>query len=339
MKKILVIFSLLLLFSCTAIERANDFSKYGRYNEGLSVLQNEIQEANASVEIIMTYEKIFNNGQAYYSDNFEEEELFNLESKYLSLNKNTKNKLKNISVDIQKHKNLGEKISENILQEIEFMPEDSYEHKIKKYNSYEKILKYSSSKNNYVKENKQRLRKKIEQTYKVTYNGDYSIINNFKIYQNRLSTKGFRYSNNADADLIIDIEYDFEEPETTTVSDMKTKTWKVKDNYGKDVTNRETYEEVTNIRTAGISIRVDYKLVSNLTGEKIFYGQDYFNRNFEEKWRTYNLISFSGLGKSTVLRNEKEKKVPTEKEILEEIIPKIYNKINEEFSKIQYIKN
>lgn len=340
MKKILIVMSVLFLVACTAIDRANDYAKTGNYNVGLSIIQNEILKNSDKIEVTQTYENIFNNGQIFYKNNFKEKDLFNLEEKYLALPTEIKNKLSNISVDIEKHKKLGVDIAEELLNRLNAMSEYTYADKVNKYNDYNDVLKYDNSKRVEIIKNKELLREKIEKTYKIIFNGDNLVINYFKHFQNNLATRNFKYSSNPDTDLFIEVkEYRYERPNTTTRSERKIKTWKVKDGYGKEIQNRAVFDEITNIKSSNLNILVEYKLISNKTGETIFYNQEYFTKTFENQWKTYNLVSFSGLGSYQIQNSEAEKRLPNEVEILKELIPQIYKKINLEFEKLPYMKN
>ena len=107
-----------------------------------------------------------------------------------------------------------------------------------------------------------------------------------------------------------------------------------KDSNGKDNTNIVSYSENIFKKTTSMGVRLNYRLVSNLTGEVIFNGSKNFDKKYEEKWKTYFIISDKIFNKGKLPKDENEKNVPSKKKIVEDITKEILNTIDADFHKL-----
>ena len=267
-------------------------------------------------ELFESYENIFNRGKSYYNSTDEIRELFLMEKLYLDLPDNVKQKLPGIYVDINKHRKNGEKIASDLFENTQSMGENTYREKIKKYKQYKKVLTYNPNEKNKVEDELKKLNKKIEKTYSYRINGNDSAFNSDVILEINVQTLYFY-------------------PEDVNMQSFpKQYTENYKDSNGKDNINIVSYSENIFEKTTSMGVRLNYRLVSNLTGEVIFNGSKNFDKKYEEKWKTYYIISSKVFNKEKLPKDENEKIVPSRKKITEDITKEILNTIDADFHKL-----
>ena len=341
MKKYLILFLSILIFaSCTrlAINSANSKAAKNEFYKGILELDNSMRKDTENKELYESYENIFNRGIDYYNSINETRELFLMEKLYLDLPDNIKQKLPSINVDINKHRKNGERIASNLFENTQSMGENTYREKIKKYKQYKKVLTYDPNEKNKVENELKKLNKKIEKTYSYRINGNDSTLNSEienKFFQ-EIENNSFRYSNaSPDVRLEINVDMVYFYPEDVDMKSFpKQYTESYKDSSGKDNTNIVSYSENIFKKTTSMGVRLNYRLVSNLTGEVIFNGSKNFDKEYEKKWKTYFIVSDKIFNKNRLPKDENEKNVPSKKKIIEEITKEILNTIDTDFHKL-----
>ena len=341
MKKYLILFlSILILASCTrlAINSANSKAAKNEFYKGILELDNSMRKDTENKELYESYENIFNRGIDYYNSINETRELFLMEKLYLDLPDNIKQKLPSINVDINKHRKNGERIASNLFENTQSMGENTYREKIKKYKQYKKVLTYNPNEKNKVENELKKLNKKIEKTYSYRINGNDSTLNSEienKFFQ-EIENNSFRYSNaSPDVRLEINVDMVYFYPEDVDMKSFpKQYTESYKDSSGKDNTNIVSYSENIFKKTTSMGVRLNYRLVSNLTGEVIFNGSKNFDKEYEKKWKTYFIVSDKIFNKNRLPKDENEKNVPSKKKIIEEITKEILSTIDTDFHKL-----
>ena len=341
MKKYLILFlSILILASCTrlAINSANSKAAKNEFYKGILELDNSMRKDTENKELYESYENIFNRGIDYYNSINETRELFLMEKLYLDLPDNIKQKLPSINVDINKHRKNGERIASNLFENTQSMGENTYREKIKKYKQYKKVLTYNPNEKNKVENELKKLDKKIEKTYAYIVNGNDSTLNSEieNKFSQEIKNNAFRYSGvNPDVRLEINVSMLYFYPEDVDMQSFpKQYTENYKDSNGKDNTNIVSYSENIFKKTTSMGVRLNYRLVSNLTSEIIFNGSKNFDKKYEEKWKTYFIISDKIFNRYRLPRDENETNVPSKKKIVEDITKEILNTIDADFHKL-----
>lgn len=341
MKKYLILLlSILIFVSCTrlTINSANNKAARNEFYRGILELNNSMRKDTDNKELFASYEDIFNRGKNYYNSINETRELFLMEKLYLDLPDSIKQKLPNINVDINRHKRNGEKIAIDLFKDTKEIGENTYREKIKKYKQYQKILTYNPNEKNRVENELNKLDKKIEKTYSYRINGNDSSLNSEienKISQG-IKNNIFRYSSgSSDVRLEINVNMVYFYPEDVNMQSFpKQYIENYKDSNGKDSTNIVSYSENIFKKTTSMRVRLYYRLVSNLTGELIFSGNKNFDKEYEEKWKTYFIISNKIFNKDKFPKDEAEKAVPSKKKIIEDITKEILSTIDADFHEL-----
>ena len=341
MKKYLILFLSIFIFaSCTrmAINAANNKAARNEFYKGILELDKSVRKDTDNKELFESYENIFNRGKDYYNIVNETRELFLMEKLYLDLPDNIKQKLPNISVDVNKHRKNGERIADDLFRNTQLMGENTYREKIKKYRQYKKVLTYNPNEKNRVENDLKNLDKKIEKTYTYRINGNDSTLN-FEIenkFSQEIKNNTFRYSGtNPDMILEINVNTLYFYPEDVNMQSFpKQYTENYKDSNGKDNINIVSYSENIYRKSTSMGVRLNYRLVSNLTGEVIFSGSKNFDKRYDEKWKTYFIISDKIFNKNKLPKDENEKNVPSRKKITEDITKEILATIDADFHKL-----
>ena len=341
MKKYLILFLSILIFaSCTrlAINSANSKAAKNEFYKGILELDNSMRKDTENKELYESYENIFNRGIDYYNSINETRELFLMEKLYLDLPDNIKQKLPSINVDINKHRKNGERIASNLFENTQSMGENTYREKIKKYKQYKKVLTYNPNEKNKVEDELKKLNKKIEKTYSYRINGNDSALNSEieNKFSQGIKNNSFRYSAfNSDVILEINVQTLYFYPEDVNMQGFpKQYTDNYKDSNGKDNINIVSYSENIYRKSTSMGVRLNYRLISNLTGEVIFNGSKDFEKRYDEKWKTYYIISSKVFNKDKLPKDENEKNVPSRKKITEDITKEILNTIDADFHKL-----
>ena len=277
MKKYLILFLSILIFSsCTrlAINTANSKAAKNEFYQGILELDNSMRKDIENKELFEIYQNIFNKGENYYNSTSEIRELFLMEKLYLDLPDNIKQRLPGIYVDINKHKKNGEKVASDLLKNTQLMGENSYQEKIKKYKQYKKVLTYNPNEKNKVENELKKLDKKLEKTYSYRINGNDAVLNSEieNKFSQEIKNNIFRYSGtNPDTILEINVKTLYFYPEDVNMQSFpKQYTENYKDSNGKDNINIVSYSENIYRKSTSMGVRLNYKLISNLTGEVIF---------------------------------------------------------------------
>lgn len=344
MKKYLILFLSILIFSsCTrlAINTANSKAAKNEFYQGILELDNSMRKDIENKELFEIYQNIFNKGENYYNSTSEIRELFLMEKLYLDLPDNIKQRLPGIYVDINKHKKNGEKVASDLLKNTQLMGENSYQEKIKKYKQYKKVLTYNPNEKNKVENELKKLDKKLEKTYSYRINGNDAVLNSEieNKFSQEIKNNIFRYSStNSDVILEINVKTLYFYPEDVNMQSFpKQYTENYKDSNGKDNINIVSYSENIYRKSTSIGVRVNYRLISNLTGEVIFNRSKDFEKRYDEKWKTYYIISNKVFNKDKLPKDENEKSVPSRKKMTEDITKEILNIIDTDFQRLPRI--
>ncbi|QNE68702.1 hypothetical protein H5V38_01575 [Fusobacterium hwasookii] len=344
MKKYLILFLSILIFSsCTrlAINTANSKVAKNEFYQGILELDNSMRKDIENKELFEIYQNIFNKGQNYYNSTSEIRELFLMEKLYLDLPDNIKQRLPGIYVDINKHKKNGEKVASDLLKNTQLMGENSYQEKIKKYKQYKQVLTYNPNEKNKVENELKKLDKKLEKTYSYRINGNDAVLNSEieNKFSQEIKNNIFRYSStNSDVILEINVKTLYFYPEDVNMQSFpKQYTENYKDSNGKDNINIVSYSENIYRKSTSIGVRLNYKLISNLTGEVIFNRSKDFEKRYDEKWKTYYIISNKVFNKDKLPKDENEKSVPSRKKMTEDITKEILNIIDTDFQRLPRI--
>ena len=344
MKKYLILFLSILIFSsCTrlAINTANSKAAKNEFYQGILELDNSMRKDIENKELFEIYQNIFNKGENYYNSTSEIRELFLMEKLYLDLPDNIKQRLPGIYVDINKHKKNGEKVASDLLKNTQLMGENSYQEKIKKYKQYKKVLTYNPNEKNKVENELKKLDKKLEKTYSYRINGNDAVLNSEieNKFSQEIKNNIFRYSGtNPDTILEINVKTLYFYPEDVNMQSFpKQYTENYKDSNGKDNINIVSYSENIYRKSTSMGVRLNYKLICNLTGEVIFNRNKDFEKRYDEKWKTYYIISNKVFNKDKLPKDENEKSVPSRKKMTEDITKEILNIIDTDFQRLPRI--
>ena len=230
----------------------------------------------------------------------------------------------------------------NLLKEAEAIQEDSYANKIKKYKAYKSLTAYNPSYKAKLSSRINELLNKIEKTYNFNVIGAdlvfQDIIDN-GLYDN-IENKIFTYStNNPDVTLQIEMSsINYNKPVVNVKTIPKEYSERYTNKDGNEILNVVKYYENETTETAGLTFIVEYKLVSNLTGEVLVSNRKSIEKNYNESWKTYYISSFRIDKKKQIPSDEKEKHVPTKEEIYQAAFQEMFDKINKDINSLPSVK-
>ena len=230
----------------------------------------------------------------------------------------------------------------NLLKEAEAIQEDSYANKIKKYKAYKSLTAYNPSYKAKLSSRINELLNKIEKTYNFNVIGAdlvfQDIIDN-GLYDN-IENKIFTYStNNPDVTLQIEMSsINYNKPVVNVKTIPKEYSERYTNKDGNEILNVVKYYENETTETAGLTFIVEYKLVSNLTGEVLISNRKSIEKNYNESWKTYYISSFRIDKKKQIPSDEKEKHVPTKQEIYKAAFHEMFDTINKDINSLPSVK-
>ena len=230
----------------------------------------------------------------------------------------------------------------NLLKEAEAIQEDSYANKIKKYKAYKSLTAYNPSYKAKLSSRINELLNKIEKTYNFNVIGAdlvfQDIIDN-GLYDN-IENKIFTYStNNPDVTLQIEMSsINYNKPVVNVKTIPKEYSERYTNKDGNEILNVVKYYENETTETAGLTFIVEYKLVSNLTGEVLVSNRKSIEKNYNESWKTYYISSFRIDKKKQIPSDEKEKHVPAKEEIYQAAFQEMFDTINKDINSLPSIK-
>ena len=230
----------------------------------------------------------------------------------------------------------------NLLKEAEAIQEDSYANKIKKYKAYKSLTAYNPSYKAKLSSIINELLNKIEKTYNFNVIGAdlvfQDIIDN-GLYDN-IENKIFTYStNNPDVTLQIEMSsINYNKPVVNVKTIPKEYSERYTNKDGNEILNVVKYYENETTETAGLTFIVEYKLVSNLTGEVLVSNRKSIEKNYNESWKTYYISSFRIDKKKQIPSDEKEKHVPAKQEIYKAAFHEMFDTINKDINSLPSVK-
>ena len=230
----------------------------------------------------------------------------------------------------------------NLLKEAEAIQEDSYANKIKKYKAYKSLTAYNPSYKAKLSSRINELLNKIEKTYNFNVIGAdlvfQDIIDN-GLYDN-IENKIFTYStNNPDVTLQIEMSsINYNKPVVNVKTIPKEYSERYTNKDGNEILNTVKYYENETTETAGLTFIVEYKLVSNLTGEVLVSNRKSIEKNYNESWKTYYISSFRIDKKKQIPSDEKEKHVPAKQEIYKAAFHEMFDTINKDINSLPSVK-
>ena len=230
----------------------------------------------------------------------------------------------------------------NLLKEAEAIQEDSYANKIKKYKAYKSLTAYNPSYKAKLSSRINELLNKIEKTYNFNVIGAdlvfQDIIDN-GLYDN-IENKIFTYStNNPDVTLQIEMSsINYNKPVVNVKTIPKEYSERYTNKDGNVILNVVKYYENETTETAGLTFIVEYKLVSNLTGEVLVSNRKSIEKNYNESWKTYYISSFRIDKKKQIPSDEKEKHVPAKQEIYKAAFHEMFDTINKDINSLPSVK-
>ncbi len=230
----------------------------------------------------------------------------------------------------------------NLLKEAEAIQEDSYANKIKKYKVYKSLTAYNPSYKAKLSSRINELLNKIEKTYNFNVIGAdlvfQDIIDN-GLYDN-IENKIFTYStNNPDVTLQIEMSsINYNKPVVNVKTIPKEYSERYTNKDGNEILNVVKYYENETTETAGLTFIVEYKLVSNLTGEVLVSNRKSIEKNYNESWKTYYISSFRIDKKKQIPSDEKEKHVPAKQEIYKAAFHEMFDTINKDINSLPSVK-
>ena len=230
----------------------------------------------------------------------------------------------------------------NLLKEAEAIQEDSYANKIKKYKAYKSLTAYNPSYKAKLSSRINELLNKIEKTYNFNVIGAdlvfQDIIDN-GLYDN-IENKIFTYStNNPDVTLQIEMSsINYNKPVVNVKTIPKEYLERYTNKDGNEILNIVKYYENETTETAGLTFIVEYKLVSNLTGEVLVSNRKSIEKNYNESWKTYYISSFRIDKKKQIPSDEKEKHVPAKQEIYKAAFHEMFDTINKDINSLPSVK-
>ena len=204
----------------------------------------------------------------------------NIETKTNVLNSQKNNKKKNISNSVKVPK------TKKLLKEAEAITEDTYANKIKKYKAYKSLTAYNPNYKAKLSSRINVLLNKIEKTYNFNISGadlEFQNILNNDLYNN-IENKIFTYStDNPDITLQIEMSsINYNKPVVNVKTIPKEYSEKYTNKEGNEILNVVKYYENETTETAGLTFVVEYKLISNLTGEVLISNRKSIEKNFKE---------------------------------------------------------
>ena len=230
----------------------------------------------------------------------------------------------------------------NLLKEAEAIQEDSYANKIKKYKAYKSLTAYNPSYKAKLSSRINELLNKIEKTYNFNVIGAdlvfQDIIDN-GLYDN-IENKIFTYSTNS-PDVTLQIEMssiNYNKPVVNVKTIPKEYSERYTNKDGNEILNVVKYYENETTETAGLTFIVEYKLVSNLTGEVLVSNRKSIEKNYNESWKTYYISSFRIDKKKQIPSDEKEKHVPAKQEIYKAAFHEMFDTINKDINSLPSVK-
>ena len=230
----------------------------------------------------------------------------------------------------------------NLLKEAEAISEDTYVNKVKKYKTYKSLSAYNPSYKAKLSPKINELSNKIEKTYNFNISGTdltfQNILNNNSY--NNIENKIFTYSaDNPDVTLQIEISsINYNKPVVNVKAIPKEYSEEYINDEGKKILNIVKYYENETTETAGLTFVVEYKLVSNLTGEVLVSDRKSIEKNYNESWKTYYISSFRIDKKKQIPNDEKEKHVPTREEIYKAAFQEMFDTINKDINSLPSVK-
>ena len=230
----------------------------------------------------------------------------------------------------------------NLLKEAEAIQEDSYANKIKKYKAYKSLTAYNPSYKAKLSSRINELLSKIEKTYNFNVIGAdlvfQDIIDN-GLYDN-IENKIFTYStNNPDVTLQIEMSsINYNKPVVNVKTIPKEYSEKYTNKEGNEILNVVKYYENETTETAGLTFVIEYKLISNLTGEVLISNKKSIEKNFKESWKTYYISSFRIDKKKEIPNDEAEKHVPTKEKIYQAAFQEMFDTINKDINSLPRLK-
>ena len=260
----------------------------------------------------------------------------NIETKTNVLNSQKNNKKKNISNSVKVPK------TKKLLKEAEAITEDTYANKIKKYKAYKSLTAYNPNYKAKLSSRINVLLNKIEKTYNFNISGadlEFQNILNNDLYNN-IENKIFTYStDNPDITLQIEMSsINYNKPVVNVKTIPKEYSEKYTNKEGNEILNVVKYYENETTETAGLTFMVEYKLVSNLTGEVLVSNRKSIEKNYNESWKTYYISSFRIDKKKQIPNDEAEKHVPTKEEIYQAAFQEMFDTINKDINNLPSLK-
>ncbi|WP_339124927.1 hypothetical protein LDJ94_04225 [Fusobacterium nucleatum] len=260
----------------------------------------------------------------------------NIETKTNVLNSQKNNKKKNISNSVKVPK------TKKLLKEAEAITEDTYANKIKKYKAYKSLTAYNPNYKAKLSSRINVLLNKIEKTYNFNISGadlEFQNILNNHLYNN-IENKIFTYStDNPDITLQIEMSsINYNKPVVNVKTIPKEYSEKYTNKEGNEILNVVKYYENETTETAGLTFVVEYKLISNLTGEVLISNRKSIEKNFKESWKTYYISSFRIDKKKQIPNDEAEKHVPTREEIYKAAFQEMFDTINKDINDLPKLK-
>ena len=260
----------------------------------------------------------------------------NIETKTNVLNSQKNNKKKNISNSVKVAK------TKKLLKEAEAITEDTYANKIKKYKAYKSLTAYNPNYKAKLSSRINVLLNKIEKTYNFNISGadlEFQNILNNDLYNN-IENKIFTYStDNPDITLQIEMSsINYNKPVVNVKTIPKEYSEKYTNKEGNEILNVVKYYENETTETAGLTFVVEYKLISNLTGEILINNRKSIEKNYNESWKTYYISSFRIDKKKQIPNDEAEKHVPTKEEIYQAAFQEMFDTINKDINNLPSLK-
>ena len=230
----------------------------------------------------------------------------------------------------------------NLLKEAEAIQEDSYANKIKKYKAYKSLTAYNPSYKAKLSSRINVLLNKIEKTYNFNISGadlEFQNILNNDLYNN-IENKIFTYStDNPDITLQIEMSsINYNKPVVNVKTIPKEYSEKYTNKEGNEILNVVKYYENETTETAGLTFVIEYKLISNLTGEVLISNRKSIEKNFKESWKTYYISSFRIDKKKEIPNDEAEKHVPTKEKIYQAAFQEMFDTINKDINSLPSVK-
>lgn len=232
--------------------------------------------------------------------------------------------------------------TKNLLKEAEAISEDTYANRVKKYKAYKSLTAYNPSYKAKLSPRINELLGKIEKTYNFSINGtdlEFQDILNNNSYNN-IGNKVFTYStNNPDTTLQIEMSsINYNKPVVNVKAIPKEYSEEYINDEGKKILNIVKYYENETTETAGLTFVVEYKLVSNLTGEVLISNRKSIEKNYNESWKTYYISSFRIDKKKQIPNDEAEKHVPAKEEIYQAAFQEMFDTINKDINNLPSLK-